>query len=53
MCRGREEELGMDLRDEAIHKAAYRSFGFREIPGYTGNPLPGIIYLALDLPPAA
>ncbi len=54
----------MDLRDEAIHQAASpqdmervrelcRSLGFREIPGYYANPLPGVIYLALDLPPAA
>lgn len=27
----------------------YRSFGFREIPAYYHNPLPGAIYLALDL----
>jgi GNAT superfamily N-acetyltransferase len=27
----------------------YRSMGFREIPGYDANPLPGVVYLALDL----
>jgi len=64
MRRGREEELAMDLRDEAIHQAVspqdmervrelYRSFGLREIAGYYANPLPGVITLALDLPPAA
>jgi putative acetyltransferase len=31
----------------------YRSFGFREIPPYTAEPSPRIIYLGLDLAPAA
>ena len=29
--------------------ALYRWFGFREIPRYDANPLPGVVYLALDL----
>lgn len=27
----------------------YQSLGFREIPAYTYNPIPGTLYLALDL----
>ena len=27
----------------------YRSIGFREIPGYCADPLPGVVYFALDL----
>ena len=41
------------LPQMAEAQVLYRSFGFREIPAYYTNPLPGVIYLALDLPPAA
>ena len=41
------------LPQMAEAQSLYRSFGFSEIPAYCANPLPGIIYLALDLSPAA
>lgn len=41
------------LPQMAQAQALYRSFGFGEIPVYYANPLPGVIYLALDLAPAA
>ncbi|OFZ91385.1 MAG: hypothetical protein A2V78_10565 [Betaproteobacteria bacterium RBG_16_64_18] len=37
------------LPQMAEAQALYRSFGFREIPGYTANPSPRVVYLALDL----
>jgi carbonic anhydrase len=29
--------------------ALYRSFGFREIPAYYDNPIPGAVYMGMDL----
>lgn len=37
------------LPQMAEAQSLYRWFGFREIPGYTANPSPRAIYLALDL----
>ena len=41
------------LPQMAEAQVLYRSFGFTEVPAYYANPLPGVIYLALDLAPGA
>jgi putative acetyltransferase len=37
------------LRPMSIPRALYRSLGFREVPAYYENPIPGAVFLELDL----
>ena len=34
---------------DAAGQAVYSAMGFQSIPAYYDNPLPGVIYMALDL----
>ena len=37
------------LADMGEARALYATLGFREIPAYYDNPLPGVLYAELDL----
>jgi hypothetical protein len=41
----------LDTLDDTHARAMYRDLGFREIPAYYHNPLPGLHYRKLDMGP--
>ena len=44
------ERMRLDtLKPMSIPRALYRSLGFREVPAYYSNPIPGAVFLELDL----